>query len=112
MPGHAFRIGGATELLLQGVHPDIVSTQGRWLSDTFLEYWHRIDTILPLFITSSANTERLLDLDCVMDSFAHQHRLPRTTALPSEYFSHLLVLLYGPSHNVISHTHNNKTVQL
>ncbi|KAG1735687.1 uncharacterized protein EDB91DRAFT_1036542, partial [Suillus paluster] len=37
--GHMFCIGGATELLLQGVHPDIVSTQGRWLSDAFLEYW-------------------------------------------------------------------------
>lgn len=77
LPGHAFRIGGATELLLQGVHPDIVSTQGRWSSDAFLEYWRRIDTILPLFIASSANTERLLEIDRVMDSFARRHHLSR-----------------------------------
>lgn len=82
MPGHAFRIGGATELLLQGVNPDIVSTQGRWSSDAFLEYWRRIDTILPLFIASSANTERLSELDRVMDTFARHHHLSRT-ALPS-----------------------------
>lgn len=37
MPGHAFRIGGATELLLQGVHPDVVASQGRWTSRSFLE---------------------------------------------------------------------------
>lgn len=78
MPGHAFRIGGATELLLQGVHPDVVSTQGRWSSDAFLEYWRRIDTILPLFIASSANTQRLADIDRVMDSFAQRHHLSRT----------------------------------
>ena len=35
MPGHAFCIGGTTELLLQGVPPDVVTTQGRWKSQTF-----------------------------------------------------------------------------
>jgi hypothetical protein len=29
MSGYAFRIGGATKLLLEGVHPDIVATQRR-----------------------------------------------------------------------------------
>jgi hypothetical protein len=81
LPGHAFCIRGATELLLQGVHPDVVSTQGRWSSDAFLEYWRHIDTILPLFIASSANMQRLDDLDRVMDSFAHNHHLSR--AAPS-----------------------------
>lgn len=80
LPGHAFRIGGATELLLQGVHPDVVSMQGRWSSDAFLDYWRRIDTILPLFIASSANSQCLADLDRVMDSFARNHHLSR--ALP------------------------------
>ncbi|KAG1804573.1 hypothetical protein EV424DRAFT_1474442 [Suillus variegatus] len=78
MPGHTFHIRGAMELLLQGVHPDVVSTQGRWSSDAFLEYWCHIDTILPLFITSSANTQRLADIDLVMDSFAQRHHLSRT----------------------------------
>ncbi|KAG1719864.1 DNA breaking-rejoining enzyme, partial [Suillus paluster] len=69
LPGHVFRIGGTTELLLQGTHPDIVAMQGRWTSDAFLEYWRCIDTILPLFIASTANTQRLLDLDRTMDAF-------------------------------------------
>jgi hypothetical protein len=81
LPGHAFRIGGATELLLQGVHPDVVATQGRWTSRSFLEYWRRVETILPLFISSSIDTQRLLSLDTVMDSFASHHRLSR--AAPS-----------------------------
>lgn len=77
MPGHAFRIGGATELLLQGVPPDVVSTQGRWKPQAFLEYWRQINSILPLFISSSADTARLLSLDSVMDNFARRtnHRL-------------------------------------
>ncbi|KAF9226156.1 hypothetical protein BS17DRAFT_697732, partial [Gyrodon lividus] len=51
LPGHAFRIGGTTELLIQGVAPDIVATQGRWTLRAFLEYWRCIEVILPLFIT-------------------------------------------------------------
>jgi hypothetical protein len=38
LPGHAFHIGGATELLLEGIHPDIIATQGHWNSHSFLEY--------------------------------------------------------------------------
>ncbi|KAG2358168.1 hypothetical protein BDR07DRAFT_1295775, partial [Suillus spraguei] len=45
MPGHAFRIGGATELLSEGVHPDIVATQDRWKSRAFLDYWHQIESV-------------------------------------------------------------------
>ncbi|KAI5981618.1 DNA breaking-rejoining enzyme [Pisolithus albus] len=72
MPGHAFRIGGATELLLQGVPPDVVATQGRWKSQAFLEYWRQISSILPLFISSSADSSRLLSLDTIMDNFARR----------------------------------------
>jgi len=53
MLGHGFRIGGATHLLLLGVAPDIVAVQGRWLSRAFLEYWRRVESILPLFISKS-----------------------------------------------------------
>lgn len=56
--GHAFRIGGATELLLRGIHPDIVQVQGRWKSQAFLEYWRKIETVLPLFITNSFRASR------------------------------------------------------
>ncbi|KAG1817141.1 uncharacterized protein BJ212DRAFT_1446732 [Suillus subaureus] len=78
LPGHAFCIGGATELLLEGIHPDIVATQGRWNSRSFLEYWRRIETILPLFLSSSFNTQRITDLDSVMNSFAQHHHLPHS----------------------------------
>ncbi|KAF8231128.1 hypothetical protein L208DRAFT_1027285, partial [Tricholoma matsutake] len=53
MPGHAFHIGGAMELLLQGINPSVVATQGHWLSCAFLEYWHRIESILSLFISNA-----------------------------------------------------------
>jgi hypothetical protein len=48
---HAFRIGGCTEMLLRGVNPDIVCIQGRWKLKAFLEYWRRIQSILPLFVS-------------------------------------------------------------
>ncbi|KIK96654.1 hypothetical protein PAXRUDRAFT_76958, partial [Paxillus rubicundulus Ve08.2h10] len=70
MPGHALHIGGATELLLQGINPDIVATQGRWKSQAFLEYWRRIESILPLFIWSSSSTSRSLSLDTTMTNFS------------------------------------------
>ncbi|KIO15196.1 hypothetical protein M404DRAFT_113040, partial [Pisolithus tinctorius Marx 270] len=44
MPGHAFCIGGVTKLLLQGVPPDVVATQGHWKSQAFLEYWRQISS--------------------------------------------------------------------
>lgn len=76
MPGHAFRIGGATELLLQGVNPDIIATQGRWKSQAFLDYWRKIDSILPLFISNSSNSSRALNLGRTMDNFRARHNLP------------------------------------
>jgi integrase len=45
--GHCFRIGGTTELLRQGVAPDVVKLAGRWASDSFLRYWRRKEEVLP-----------------------------------------------------------------
>ncbi|KIK81148.1 hypothetical protein PAXRUDRAFT_156809 [Paxillus rubicundulus Ve08.2h10] len=75
MPSHGFRIGGATELLLQGVTPDIVTQQGRWKSQAFLEYWCHIESILPLFISSSSSTSCCLTLDDIMLDFIHHNQL-------------------------------------
>jgi hypothetical protein len=47
---HGFRIGGTTHLLLSGVDPWIVMKQGCWSSKAFLTYWHKVESILPLFI--------------------------------------------------------------
>lgn len=46
--GHSFRIGGTTELLLAGVHPDVVQAMGRWQSEAFKKYWRRLDLLAPL----------------------------------------------------------------
>lgn len=67
--GHAFRIGGATELLLRGTPPDVVAVQGRWRSRAFLEYWRRIEGILPLFITNSFQSSRAALVVQTMSSF-------------------------------------------
>ena len=39
---HSFHIGGAVELLLAGVPPEIVAATGGWTSLAFLLYWRRI----------------------------------------------------------------------
>ncbi len=59
LTGHCFRIGGATELLLRGNNPDIVATLGSWKSRAFLEYWRKIESIIPLFISKSFDTSRV-----------------------------------------------------
>lgn len=46
--GHAFRIGGTSELLASGVPTDVVKVMGRWSSDAFLRYWRRLDRVIPL----------------------------------------------------------------
>ena len=58
LTGHCFRIGGATEHLLRGTHPDMVATLGSWKSRAFLEYWRKIESILPLFISNSFDQSR------------------------------------------------------
>ncbi|KIK92729.1 hypothetical protein PAXRUDRAFT_791686 [Paxillus rubicundulus Ve08.2h10] len=38
---HAFCIRGTTEVLLQAFpQQDIITVQGRWTSQAFLDYWH------------------------------------------------------------------------
>jgi hypothetical protein len=78
MPGHAFRIGRATELLLESVHPDIVATQGHWKSRAFLDYWHQIESVLPLFIATAASAPIALTR---LQSNMHEYR--RLRSVPS-----------------------------
>ena len=44
--GHSFRIGGAVELLLAGVPPEVVAATGGWTSLAFLLYWRRMEEII------------------------------------------------------------------
>ncbi|KAF8183698.1 DNA breaking-rejoining enzyme [Pholiota molesta] len=73
MAGHGFRIGGATELLLRGTPPDIVAVQGRWKSRSFLEYWRRIEGILPLFVTNSFTSSRAAWVIETMSVYSGSH---------------------------------------
>ncbi|OAX33912.1 DNA breaking-rejoining enzyme [Rhizopogon vinicolor AM-OR11-026] len=74
LSGHCFRTGGATELLLRGVPPDVVAVQGRWRSKAFLEYWRRIESILPIFITGPFADSHISILQSSMDSFERRYR--------------------------------------
>jgi len=67
--GHRFRIGEATELLLRGTPPEVVATQGRWKSQAFLEYWRRIELVLPLFISRAHFASRFAFVQDSMSSF-------------------------------------------
>jgi hypothetical protein len=70
---HAFRIGGCTEMLLRGVNPDIVCIQGRWKSKAFLEYWRKIQFILPLFVSNSFSSARSALVNSSMTHFAAKY---------------------------------------
>ncbi|KAI0628703.1 DNA breaking-rejoining enzyme [Trametes polyzona] len=75
MQGHCFRIGGATELLLRGTHPDIVATQGGWKSRAFLEYWRKIESILPLFMSRTFDKSRVQMVERSMKGFKKKYSL-------------------------------------
>ncbi|KIK79253.1 hypothetical protein PAXRUDRAFT_161759, partial [Paxillus rubicundulus Ve08.2h10] len=78
MPRHAFCIGGTTKLLLQGISPEIIATQGRWTSRAFLQYWRHIEMVLPLFISSFSDVARLHSIDSIMDNFSRKNNLSCT----------------------------------
>ena len=50
LTGHSFRIGGTTELLLNGVPTDVVKAMGRWSSDAFLRYWRSLEELAPQYV--------------------------------------------------------------
>ena len=75
LTGHCFRIGGATELLLRGTHPDMVAALGSWRSRAFLEYWRKIECIIPLFIAKSFDKSRSQLVADTMKDFKRRHGL-------------------------------------
>ncbi|KAG1867443.1 DNA breaking-rejoining enzyme [Suillus tomentosus] len=72
--GHCFRIGGASELLLRGIPLDVVAMQGHWKSRAFLDYWCKIESILPLFVTSSFMDARISLIHSLMDLYARRYK--------------------------------------
>lgn len=70
--GHSFRIGSATELLLEGVAPVVVQRHGKWKTqESFMRYWRKIDSILPTFLSShdpSLISRLRASMECFRDS--------------------------------------------
>ncbi|KAF5339341.1 hypothetical protein D9611_009804 [Ephemerocybe angulata] len=69
LDGHAFRIGGSTELLLGGVPPHVVAMVGRWKSLTFLKYWRNVSEIIVNSIASCYDKSRIVAVTKAMDAF-------------------------------------------
>ena len=80
--GHSFRIGGATELLLAGVPPEVVAAIGHWKSLAFLLYWRKIEEILPRAVSKSYVKSRIAEVSKEFERFRVTHRIPAVITLP------------------------------
>lgn len=67
--GHSFRIGGAVELLLAGVPPEVVASTGGWTSLAFLLYWRRMEEIIPLSTSKAYNSAQISSLSDTFEQF-------------------------------------------
>lgn len=74
--GHSFRIGGAVELLLAGVPPEIVAATGGWTSLAFLLYWRRMEEILPMSTSRAYNRSHIDELAKIFEKFRVDNRIP------------------------------------
>jgi len=76
--GHSFHIGGAVELLLTGINPDVVAATGGWTSLAFLLYWHHIEEIIPLSTSQAYKKSHLDHLISIFKDFCTRHSIPLT----------------------------------
>ncbi|KAF8823224.1 hypothetical protein HHX47_DHR10000204 [Lentinula edodes] len=67
--GHSFRIGGAVELLIAGVTPEVVAAIGGWTSLAFLLYWRRFEDILPTHVLKAYDSSQISRLKHSLDDF-------------------------------------------
>jgi len=74
--GHSFRIGGAVELLLAGVPPEVVAALGGWTSLAFLLYWCRMEEILPMSISKAYNKAHFDNLAHIFEQFRISQKIP------------------------------------
>jgi len=82
--GHSFRIGGAVELLLAGVPPEIVAATGGWTSLAFLLYWRRMEEILPMSTSKAYNKAHFDNLASIFEQFRIAHKIPLTLITASD----------------------------
>ena len=73
--GHSFRIGGAVELLLVGVAPEIVVATGGWTSLAFLIYWCRMEEILPMSTSKAYKMSHITELASIFEEFHITHNI-------------------------------------
>ena len=74
--GHSFRIGGAVELLLAGVPPEIVAATGGWTSLAFLLYWRSMEEILPMSTSRAYQKSHIDALAKIFEKFRVDNRIP------------------------------------
>ena len=67
--GHSFCIGGAVELLLMGMSPEIVVATGGCTSLAFLLYWWRMEEILPMCTLRAYQRSHLEALAKIFEKF-------------------------------------------
>ena len=91
LKSHAFQSGRCTELLLCGTNPNIVCVQGCWKLRAFLEYWCKIQKILPLFISNSFTEAHSALVDSSIASFKFRF----CNFFPSSLNLHVPFLLAG-----------------
>ena len=77
--GHSFRIGGAVELLLAGVSPDMVAATGGWMSLAFLLYWPRMEEIIPLSTSHAYRKSNIDQLAALFENFRVCHNIPSSS---------------------------------
>ena len=74
--GHSFRIGGAVELLLAGVPPEIVAATGGWTLLAFLLYWRRMKEILPMSTSKAYKRSHVDELAKIFEQFRIDNCIP------------------------------------
>ena len=53
----------------------MVAALGSWKSKAFLEYWRRIEYIIPLFVSQASDSARVQLMNESMERFRRAHRL-------------------------------------
>jgi hypothetical protein len=89
--GHSFCIGGAIELLLTGVPPEVVAAIGGWTSLAFLLYWRRMEEILPMSTSKAYNKSHFDNLAAIFEEFRISKKIPSALITVSDNSSPLSI---------------------
>ncbi|KAJ3792071.1 hypothetical protein GGU11DRAFT_750591 [Lentinula aff. detonsa] len=76
--GHSFRIGGAVELLIAKVPPEVVAAIGGWTSLAFLIYWRRFEEILPAHVLKAYDNDQVSRLQSTLEDFRLSNNIPNS----------------------------------